>query len=122
MSIEIQKQQESLTLAFSGRLTGEECDSLRHSVAQNLTPAMKALYLDFARLTFIDSAGLGALIGVKIAAQRQNARTIILSPQPEVLRTLLSVQFDCVFTIVEQRANPLHPHHPNSPHPVPEFA
>lgn len=99
-------QNEILTLALTGVLSGSECEILRKTVAQNLKPETRTLCLDLQELSFVDSTGLGALVGTKVTCCRNGARVVLLSPSPEVMRVLLGANFDVVFDIVEDGALP----------------
>jgi anti-sigma B factor antagonist len=50
-----------------GRLTGESKDEIR-SVVQPLIQRGGRIALDFADLEYLDSAGLGAIVGLKVSA------------------------------------------------------
>jgi anti-sigma B factor antagonist len=52
---------------------GEETSSLRESLKNLMSQGKKKLVLDMKNVTFIDSAGLGMLVGINHSANTQNA-------------------------------------------------
>lgn len=106
MAIEPMFHEDTLTLVLSGRLAGAECGVLREKVAGSLRPDTRMVHFDMSGLEFIDSGGLGALVGAKMTCRRNNAGVTLLAPQRDVLRVLLSVQFDLVFDILTSPPNP----------------
>lgn len=101
MPIGVTSKDESLTLTLQTALSGGECDALRRTISENLQSQTRTVYLDLRGLDFIDSTGLGALVGAKVTCTRHGARVILLSPSPKVMRILLGANFDIVFDIMD---------------------
>lgn len=57
------------TVRCSGRLTAEVAASLKNEV-KSLMPASQHIVLDLTDLSYMDSAGLGTLVGVYVSAKR----------------------------------------------------
>ncbi|HEV2298906.1 MAG TPA: STAS domain-containing protein [Candidatus Acidoferrales bacterium] len=53
----------------SGRLTAEVAASLKNEV-KSLMPASQRIVLDLTDLSYMDSAGLGTIVGVYVSAKR----------------------------------------------------
>jgi anti-sigma B factor antagonist len=61
-------------VALDGNVVlGEETSSLREKMTSLLAEGKKKLVLDMKNVTFIDSAGLGALVGVHHSASTRGA-------------------------------------------------
>ena len=54
----------------TGRISKETADQLRQT-AKGLISESKPVVLDFAGVNYLDSSGLGALVGLKISAVNQ---------------------------------------------------
>jgi anti-sigma B factor antagonist len=59
----------------SGRIVlGDETNKLREEVKQLLASGKKRIVINLSQVDFIDSSGLGALVGLHSTAQAQGAR------------------------------------------------
>ena len=62
-------------VALDGRIIlGEESNALREKVKELLAAGKKKIVLNMNNVTFIDSAGLGALVAARITARFRRAR------------------------------------------------
>ncbi|HET7893864.1 MAG TPA: STAS domain-containing protein [Candidatus Sulfotelmatobacter sp.] len=73
----------------TGRITAENADTLQVTVRQ-LIPDCKLIVLDLTGIDYIDSSGLGALVGLYLAAARVNCQLELSNPKPRV-RDLLKI-------------------------------
>jgi anti-sigma B factor antagonist len=85
-------------LGVDGRLTASGAPLLRHAVTESIDSGMTRIVVDLSRIEFIDSSGLGALIGglksariaggdLRIAAAPENVRVVLnLTNLDRVLR------------------------------------
>lgn len=85
-------------LTIDGRLTASGAPLLRNAVSESIDSGMTKIVVDLSRIEFIDSSGLGALIGglknarvaggdLRIAAAPENVRTVLrLTNLDRVLR------------------------------------
>jgi anti-sigma B factor antagonist len=61
-------------VALKGRIVlGEGSSALRERVKSLVTDGKKKIVLNMANVTYIDSAGLGALVAAQISAKKQGA-------------------------------------------------
>lgn len=67
--LRIQVSPESTTVICSGRLTSDIAAEFKKEV-RDLIPNTKRLILDLGDVGFIDSSGLGAIVGVYITARK----------------------------------------------------
>jgi anti-sigma B factor antagonist len=65
------------TLELVGELDVAQEARVREAVKQVLDAQPECLVLDLSRLSFIDSTGIGIVIGVKKAAERDGVRLVI---------------------------------------------
>lgn len=61
-----------------GKLTYTSCEVLRSTV-HGLLPKTKRLVLDLKDMTYLDSFGLGVLVGVYLSAKRQDCQLKLIN-------------------------------------------
>ena len=66
------------------------------------------LVIDLAQVTFVDSSGLGALIGARKSAKGRSGSMSLVSPPPMVRRLLGSTQLTDAFAIYDSLAEATH--------------
>jgi anti-anti-sigma factor len=99
-------KQKHLIIRLSGRIAGEASIDLYRQI-KNLLEKYEQLnlILDFKKLDFIDSSGLGFLVAVNSTLLKQG-RTLTLSTVPENLMELLKItNLDRVLKIVPSVEN-----------------
>ena len=62
----------------SGRITSNTVSSLQN-VVRGLLPRVKAIAIDLTDVTFMDSMGLGALVGLYISAKRAGTKLRVIN-------------------------------------------
>ena len=77
------------TLICRGRLT-LETSSLLKSEVKSLSPQNKHVMADMSEVTFVDSAGLGGLLGVYVSAKSDGCYFELVNVHPH-LRDLLNM-------------------------------
>ena len=99
-------KQKHLVIRLSGRIAGEASIDLYKQIKTLLEKHEKLnLVLDFKKLDFIDSSGLGFLVAVNSTLLKQG-RTLTLSTVPENLMDLLKItNLDRVLKIVPSVEN-----------------
>ena len=91
-----------LVVECSGRLVlGEESANLRHLV-RDLLNEYKQVVFDIGRLTYIDSSGLGVLVGLYAAAQRVGGGIKLANLNPHLRDILQITKVVTVFEIFER--------------------
>jgi anti-sigma B factor antagonist len=91
-----------LVVACSGRLVlGEESANLRHLV-RDLLNEHKQVVFDLGRLTYIDSSGLGVLVGLYAAAQQVGGGIKLANLNPHLRDILQITKVVTVFEIFER--------------------
>ncbi len=95
-----------LIIRLTGRIAGEaSIESYRQIKALAEKHSPLNIVLDFKKLTFIDSSGLGFLVAVNSTLLKQN-RTLTLSSVPDNLMSLLRMtNLDKVLKIVSSTEN-----------------
>lgn len=91
-------------IAFTGRFDAVEAMAARARMAEPDVTKPAHLVLDLHAVTFLDSAGLAALVRARQDRQRDGRTIALVPPQSDdALRVLRLTQFDQIFTLVDRR-------------------
>lgn len=86
------------TVKCHGRLIAGNSDAMR-DIVKPLIPQGGRIVIDLADLNYLDSAGLGALLALKVSALRQGFCRLELSNMtPRILELLRITHTDTVFS------------------------
>jgi anti-sigma B factor antagonist len=100
MSLSINGNYDEQNNRWNFDLVGEIDISNAHQLKQQLEAAYAAhptnIYLDLARLSYIDSTGLGVIIGVYGTIRGNGHKTIIVNPKDNVRKLLRITSLDKV--------------------------
>ena len=89
-----------------GNITlGEASSELRDTVRQTLATGHKAILLDLGGVGYIDSAGLGELVGCYATATNQGASLKLLNLQKKVQGLMQITKLTTVFETFDDEAN-----------------
>jgi len=78
LKLETVAASEETIIRCIGKLTYTSCEGLRITV-QGLLPQTKRLVLDLKDMTYLDSFGLGVLVGVYLSARRQDCQLTLIN-------------------------------------------
>lgn len=91
-----------LTIALSGELSYDTAERIQEAVSKACADTRhRALVVDLSGVTLLDSSGIGALVSLFNAEQRNGTLCLLARPTPEVMRTLELVNLDKFFRIVQ---------------------
>jgi anti-anti-sigma factor len=98
----IDTQKDSVVIYCIGRLTSEHTGALKTQVRDKL-PHTKRVVLDLQELVRMDSAGLGAIVGLYVSAKKEKCELLLINYNKSVrdllgLTSLLSMFEDCART------------------------
>lgn len=100
LDLEIYQTRTDLYFLVRGRIVLEECERLRNSSLPLIGKGIEQVIVDLSGVDFIDSAGLGTLVGVKMTASKNKARIVLLQPSKAVADILYISKLDGIFDIV----------------------
>lgn len=89
-------QQEQILLSVAGEIDMQSSADLRSQVDE-LETSRRTLVLELAGVTFVDSSGLGALLGIKKQQERAGGRLVLAGVSPAVARIIEITKMDRVF-------------------------
>jgi len=78
LKLETVTSSEETVIRCIGKLTYANCEVLRSTI-QGLLPQKKRLVLDLKEMTYLDSFGLGVLVGVYLSAKRQDCQLRLIN-------------------------------------------
>jgi len=79
---------------------------LRSRLVDLIDEGCRALVVDFTRVGFVDSTGLGVLIGVRRRLRAVGGELTLVVPPGEVRDLLAVTELDTIFTIRESATSP----------------
>lgn len=86
--LEVRRADDYTLLSAVGELDLDTAPRLMAEVNRQLRDGVTALVIDIEQLTFVDSSGLGTLVGCWRRAQQAGASLVIANPTTDVLLTL----------------------------------
>ncbi|MFK0570691.1 STAS domain-containing protein [Endozoicomonas sp.] len=105
--IQFAESEGTYVLKLIGEVRLTLCSSLETFLqAMFEEPEFRSVIVDLSEAETIDSTSLGLLAKLSIMARKQiNQRPVLLSPQPDITRILMSMGFERIFVIVEDDGN-----------------
>ena len=88
-----------LLVVLRGRLVLETSDAARKRLHALLGPNVDQYHLYIGELDYVDSAGWGTMVGLKMAANRNRTRLDFLAPNERVMDVLQISKLDSIFDI-----------------------
>lgn len=100
LELDVYRAQSDLYFMFRGRIVLDECERLRNSCLPLIGKGVEQVMIDLSKVDFIDSAGLGLLVGFKMTASKNKARIMLLQPAKPVADILYVSKLDGIFEII----------------------
>ena len=95
----------ALVLEMSGRLVaGESVQCLADTFRRLLDDGHRAFVLSLARVSHMDTAGLGQVLGTYSSAKTKSGRVVLLSPSTRTRLLLQIAKLVTIFDIYEDEA------------------
>ena len=90
-----------LLLILRGRLVLKYCPDIKSRFNNLFNPQVDLMYMLLGDLEFLDSAGLGVLVGFKMAASKNRTRLVFLSPPPRVEDIFRISKLDTILEVLK---------------------
>ncbi len=108
MRISIQFKDDVAIMSLSGKfLAGGDGPFLRQKVKDLADAGTKRMVLDFSGVPYIDSTGLGFLVGSRVTAQNVGMSMVLAGVNAHVKRILDSVKLSQFFVMADDEASAL---------------
>ncbi len=89
----------TVVVAVSGEVDTFTGPQLRSALLEALESGPARLIIDLSAVTFLDSSGLGVLVGARRRMAEQGRRTVLVITSPTLLRLLAITALDRSFTV-----------------------
>jgi anti-sigma B factor antagonist len=83
LQIEIAKSPEEVFVRCSGRISSATSADLQ-TIVRNIIPQTRRIVLDLTNVTYLDSSGLGAVVGIYLSARRQECELKLINLSPRL--------------------------------------
>ena len=80
-------------------MIGESTEKLERVLSDLLSDGVKTILIDFSGVNYIDSTGLGELVGFLERLRQQEGKLALVNPQDRILQLLKISGLDKVFPI-----------------------
>lgn len=87
-----------MLVSLKGRLVLEDVSRLKEGILPRIARGMENVYVDLQRVDYVDSAGLGLLIGLKMQSKSLGANIVLMEPNQVVADVLSISRVDGIFT------------------------
>ncbi len=100
MDMKIEREGPVMRVFASGELIGLACNTLRDTIksaVDDSTASLSKVVIDLSGLSFIDSSGIGVLMGLKAHLRTRKVEFTLVNPSPKILQILKVTRLDKVF-------------------------
>jgi anti-sigma B factor antagonist len=96
LQFETEATASEITIHFNGRIVSSTASILRDEV-RKVIPEKKPIVLDLSKVSYMDSAGLGAMVGVWVSAKREGCDLKLVSLTDRMKELLRLTNLDKFF-------------------------
>jgi len=100
---EVYQSGSDLLISINGRIVLEDLSMLKEKILPRITRGIENVYVDLLDVDYIDSAGLGLLIGFKMQSKSNGAAVALMDPNKTVADVLAISRIDGIFEILQGR-------------------
>jgi len=102
LHIEESTREDVLILTLTGQITFGDADGIRRKVSELAAAGHLKIVLDLKDVFYIDSTGLGALVGGYATLQKRKGAVKLVNPNKRNLELLLVTQLHTVLEVFDQ--------------------
>ena len=100
MNLETYCTPTTIYIKICGRIVLDEYEVFKSAVYPLFQRKVSQIAIDLENAQFIDSAGLGALVGMKTRASQANARFVLVNPAQPIMEILNISKLSTIFQIL----------------------
>ncbi|HEX4110246.1 MAG TPA: STAS domain-containing protein [Solirubrobacteraceae bacterium] len=93
-----------VVVAVGGEVDLYTAPKLKAALSEQIGNGLIGVIVDLGSTSFLDSSGLGVLIGALRALRERDAELVLVNRNPSIARTMSITGLDRVFTLVDSRA------------------
>lgn len=101
MELVLEGNNEALQLRIIGELVTETCGELRQTVMETVSREPKKIVLDLKEVPFIDTSGIGVIVGLRAHMKSRGIGLELANPSPKVKQVLRMTRLLSVFGLEE---------------------
>jgi len=101
LAIEQITRDDVVILVLGGRLTFRESDDLLERIQVLRASGHSKVILDLRHVSYVDSTGLGAIIGGYTSLTKQSGMLKLLNPNPRTIELLLMTQLNTLLDVFD---------------------
>ena len=101
LRVDIEDRTDHAVVTAAGEIDAATADTVATAVSGALSDGYKRVLLDFAKVTFIDSTGLGVLVKSHRAAEATHARFAVVHPTPQTRKLIRVLGLDQLLHIYD---------------------
>lgn len=94
LTIDSSCNEAACTLAVTGEIDVSNADTFREALNKLIAPDRKAVIVDMTKVPYIDSTGIGVLMGATHRAEEENVKLTVVCPHENILRVLSMLGVD----------------------------
>ena len=99
LELEIKEMPEATVVRLKGSASMTEAERIRSKLVALAEKRIPTIVLDLAKMDFICSAGLGAIISAHLRSRHHNGQIRLAAPQPAVMRLLETTRLTKLFPV-----------------------
>jgi anti-sigma B factor antagonist len=107
LRVDIEDRGDHAVVTAVGEIDAATADMVGDAVAGALNDGYRQVLLDFARVTFIDSTGLGMLVKSHRSAEAIQARFAVVHPTPQTRKLIKVLGLDQLLRIYDSHEQAL---------------
>jgi len=89
VTITVRKQNDTAILDLSGNLgLGDAVETFRNKIQELLQAGIKSVAVNLAKVPFVDSSGIGAMVGARTTIESVGGKCCYYAALPRVIHTL----------------------------------
>jgi anti-anti-sigma factor len=96
LTLKTEKNAEETSVHCSGRINSATSDLLQKTI-RTLIPKTRHIVLDLSGVSYIDSSGLGAIVGIYLAVSRAGGELKVSNAQPRIRDLFQITKLSAVF-------------------------
>lgn len=97
MDLVVEGNSERIKVRVSGHINAECSADLRSAVIELCARQPQSLTLDLAEVPFIDTSGLGVLVGLRTHLKKHGTTMLVVAPQKRVLEVFRLTRLSTLF-------------------------
>ena len=103
ISSEVNPGKQQASIALEGELDAYTSDTVRETVIGLVRDGYTKLLFDLGKLSYLDSSGLGVLVGALRRTREREGQVVVVTDNPRLLRLFELTGLEKVLTLVPTR-------------------